>query len=40
MIAITYIVLAVAGALFGFRLAAGASLADRVIGVDGMIVLG
>ena len=36
----TYIVLALATALFCFRLLRGPSLTDRVIGIDGMIVCG
>lgn len=40
MIVTAYVVLAVAGALFCFRLLRGPSLADRVIGIDGMLVCG
>jgi multicomponent Na+:H+ antiporter subunit F len=40
MIGLTYVVLAVAGALFAFRVGRGPSLADRVVGLDGMIVVG
>lgn len=37
MIALSFAVLAVAFALFFWRLLAGPSLADRVLGLDGMI---
>ena len=40
MIAVSYVVLGLAAALFAFRLLRGPSLADRVIGVDGIIVTG
>ncbi len=40
MIDATLIVLGLAFALFGFRLAAGPSLSDRVLALDGMIVCG
>ena len=40
MIAAAYIVLLVATALFLVRLLRGPSLADRVVGIDGMIVCG
>ena len=40
MTAIAYAVLGLAAALFCFRLLRGPSLADRVIGIDGMIVTG
>ena len=40
MIAVTYVVLALAASLFCFRLLRGPSLADRVIGIDGVIVSG
>jgi len=40
MIASSYVVLGLAAALFCFRLLRGPSLADRVIGIDGMIVCG
>jgi multicomponent Na+:H+ antiporter subunit F len=40
MIAAAYIVLGLAGALFCWRVIAGPSLSDRVIGVDGAIVTG
>ena len=34
------IVLAVAAVAFGYRLAAGPSLADRVIGLNGLVIIG
>ena len=40
VIAASYVMLGVATALFAFRLLRGPSLADRVIGIDGMIVTG
>ena len=40
MIIASYVVLLAALALFLFRLLRGPSLADRVIGIDGMIVCG
>jgi multisubunit Na+/H+ antiporter MnhF subunit len=40
MIAVTYVVLLAAVALFLIRLLRGPSLADRVTGIDGMIVCG
>ena len=40
MIIASYVVLLAATALFLFRLLRGPSLADRVIGIDGMIVCG
>ena len=40
MIAATYAVLALAGALFCYRTVRGPSLPDRVIGIDGTIVTG
>jgi multisubunit Na+/H+ antiporter MnhF subunit len=40
MIAAAYVVLLAATALFLFRLLRGPSLADRVVGIDGMIVCG
>jgi multisubunit Na+/H+ antiporter MnhF subunit len=40
VMAIAYAVLGLAAALFCFRLLRGPSLADRVIGIDGMIVTG
>ena len=40
MTAAAYVALGLAAALFCFRLLRGPSLADRVIGIDGMIVCG
>ena len=40
MITIAYLALGMAAALFAFRLLRGPSLADRVIGIDGLIVTG
>jgi multisubunit Na+/H+ antiporter MnhF subunit len=40
VITVTYVVLGLAAALFAFRLLRGPSLADRVIGIDGLIVTG
>ena len=40
MIAAAYAALGIAAALFLFRLLRGPSLADRVIGIDGLIVTG
>ena len=40
MIAVSYVVLSLAAALFGYRLLRGPSLSDHVIGVDGIIVTG
>jgi multisubunit Na+/H+ antiporter MnhF subunit len=40
MITAIYVVLSVAFVLFAYRLARGPSLADRVIGIDGMLVSG
>ncbi len=40
MITIAYVALGMAAALFAFRLLRGPSLADRVIGIDGLIVTG
>ncbi len=40
MTAGAYVALVLAAALFGYRLLRGPSLADRVIGIDGMIVCG
>jgi multisubunit Na+/H+ antiporter MnhF subunit len=36
----TFLVLAVAGGLFTFRLCVGPSLADRVVAMNGMVVVG
>lgn len=40
MITATYFVLLAAGACFAYRLVAGPSLADRVLAVDGLLVVG
>jgi multisubunit Na+/H+ antiporter MnhF subunit len=40
MIAVTYVVLVAAVALFLVRLLRGPSLADRITGIDGMLVSG
>jgi multicomponent Na+:H+ antiporter subunit F len=40
VITVTYVTLSLAAALFAFRLLRGPSLADRVIGIDGLIVTG
>ena len=40
MIGATYIVLAAAFVCFAFRLVRGPTLADRVIGIDGMLMVG
>lgn len=40
MIELTYATLAVAFLCFGYRLLRGPSLADRAIGLDGMLVVG
>ena len=40
MITAIYLVLLAAGACFGFRLLAGPSLADRVLALDGLLVVG
>jgi multicomponent Na+:H+ antiporter subunit F len=37
---LTFVILAVALALFGYRLGAGPSLADRVIGLNGVVLVG
>lgn len=37
---ITFALLAVAWALFGYRLCAGPSLADRVIALNGLVLVG
>ena len=36
----TFVILAMAAALFTFRLAAGPSLADRVVALNGLVVVG
>lgn len=40
MITASFVVLALASLGFGYRLLAGPSLADRVIGIDGLLVVG
>jgi multisubunit Na+/H+ antiporter MnhF subunit len=40
MIAVTFVVLVIAAAVFGFRLIAGPSLADRVVALNGMLIVG
>jgi len=40
MIIATFVVLALAGALLGYRLCAGPSLADRVVALNGLVVVG
>ncbi len=40
MITVAVVVLVLAAALFAFQLLRGPSLADRVIGIDGLIVTG
>jgi multisubunit Na+/H+ antiporter MnhF subunit len=40
VIAATYAVLLVAGALFAFRALRGPSIVDRVIAIDGLLVVG
>ena len=36
----TFVILAAAAALFAFRLAVGPSLADRVVALNGLIIVG
>ncbi len=36
----TFVVLAVAGALFAFRLTVGPTLADRVVALNGLVIVG
>ena len=36
----TYLVLVAAGGLFGFRLCIGPSLADRVVALNGLVLVG
>lgn len=36
----TFVVLAAAGALFAYRLALGASLADRIVALNGLVIVG
>lgn len=40
MTAVTYALLLAAGACFAYRLVRGPTLADRVIGVNGLLVVG
>ncbi len=40
MIAATFAVLVLAAAIFAFRLVAGPSLADRVVALNGMLIVG
>jgi multicomponent Na+:H+ antiporter subunit F len=40
VITASFVVLALAAVGFGYRLLAGPSLADRVIGIDGLLVVG
>ena len=40
MIAASFVMLALAAAGFGFRLLAGPSLTDRVVGIDGLLIVG
>ena len=40
MTQLTFAVLAVAATLFGFRLCAGPSLADRIVALNGLVVVG
>jgi multicomponent Na+:H+ antiporter subunit F len=40
VITVSFVVLALAALGFGYRLLAGPSLADRVIGIDGLLVVG
>ena len=36
----TFVLLALAGALFGYRLCVGPSLADRVVAMNGLVIVG
>jgi multicomponent Na+:H+ antiporter subunit F len=36
----TFILLGIAGALFTFRLCAGPSLADRIVALNGLVIVG
>jgi multicomponent Na+:H+ antiporter subunit F len=36
----TFVILTAAGALFGYRLCAGPSLADRVVALNGLVIVG
>ena len=40
MTPLTFAILAVAGALFAYRLCAGPSLADRIVALNGLVVVG
>ena len=40
MITASFVLVALAGVGFGYRLIAGPSLTDRVIGLDGMLIVG
>lgn len=40
MISVTFVVLIVAGALFALRAVRGPSIVDRMVAMDGMIVVG
>lgn len=40
MIAASFVIVALAAVGFGYRLLAGPSLTDRVIGLDGLLVVG
>lgn len=40
MIVTTFVVLVTAAAAFGFRLVAGPSLADRVVALNGLLIVG
>ncbi len=40
MIAATFVVLVLAAALFCFRLAAGPTLSDRVVALNGLLIVG
>jgi len=40
MIAAAFVMLVLAAALFAYRMAVGPTLADRVIGVNGLLVVG
>lgn len=40
MITASFVLVALAGVGFGYRLVAGPSLTDRVVGLDGMLIAG
>lgn len=40
MITVTFVVLVLATALFGFRLIIGPSLSDRVVALNGLLIVG